>query len=138
MRSLIIGGTGFVGASLAELCFESGDEVVVTGREDGFTQIWVAPLSTAEQCGAPVAAQAHRLKFEADAFTARLGANAEFDPKQQLRVTYSSTVAPGSSEPLDGATSTQAGSEEKAHDFNSLDSFLKANCTSLTVSESEA
>jgi len=35
-------------------------------------------------------------KFEADAFTARLGANAEFDPKQQLRVTYSSTTTPGS------------------------------------------
>ena len=36
------------------------------------------------------------MAFEANAFTARLGANAEFDPQQQLRVTYSSTVAPGS------------------------------------------
>jgi GDP-4-dehydro-6-deoxy-D-mannose reductase len=33
VRSLIIGGTGFVGGALAELCSESGDEVVITGRE---------------------------------------------------------------------------------------------------------
>ena len=35
------------------------DFVVVTGREDGFTQIWVAPLNAPEQqeCSAPVAAQ---------------------------------------------------------------------------------
>ena len=82
------------------------DFVVVTGREDGFTQIWVAPLTTAEQCGAPVAAQAHRMKFEADAFTARLGANAEFDPKQQLRVTYSSTTTPGSTMQYDITSKT--------------------------------
>ena len=83
------------------------DYVVVTGREDGFTQIWVAPLKAApEACAAPVAAQAERLKFEADAFTARLGANAEFDLGGQLRVTYSSTVAPGSTMNYDLAQKT--------------------------------
>ena len=57
-------------------------------------------------CRAPVAAQAHRMQFEADAFTARLGANAEFDPQQQLRVTYSSTVAPGSTMQYDVTSKT--------------------------------
>ena len=84
------------------------DFVVVTGREDGFTQIWVAPLTASgdQECSAPVAAQAHRMQFEADAFTARLGANAEFDPQQQLRVTYSSTVAPGSTMQYDVTSKT--------------------------------
>ena len=84
------------------------DFVVVTGREDGFTQIWVAPLTASgdQECSAPVAAQAHRMTFEADAFTARLGANAEFDPQQQLRVTYSSTVAPGSTMQYDVTSKT--------------------------------
>ena len=46
------------------------------------------------------------MQFEADAFTARLGANAEFDPQQQLRVTYSSTVAPGSTMQYDVTSKT--------------------------------
>ena len=76
------------------------------------------------------------------------GTKREFSAATQARVTPNSgfsrartvieTVAPGSSEPEDGAASTQAGSDEKAHDCIASDSFLKANCTSLTVSESEA
>ena len=76
------------------------------------------------------------------------GTNKEFSAATQARFTPSSgfskartviaTVAPGSSEPLDGAASTQAGNEEKAHDCIASDSFLKTNWTSLTVSESEA
>ena len=76
------------------------------------------------------------------------GTNSELSAATQARFTPSSgfskartviaTVAPGSSEPLDGAASTQAGNEEKAHDCIASDSFLKANWTSLTVSESDA
>jgi len=74
------------------------DYLVVTGREDGFTQIWTVPLAAGDAtCGAPAAAApAHRLEFEAEAFTARLAANSEFDPKGVLRVTYGSTVSPSS------------------------------------------
>ena len=53
-------------------------------------------------------------------------------------LTVMDTVAPGSSEPEDGAASTQAGNEEKAHDCIASDSFLKTNWTSLTVSDNEA
>ena len=53
-------------------------------------------------------------------------------------LTVMDTVAPGVSAPEDGAASTQAGSDEKAHDCIASDSFLKTNWTSLTVSESEA
>ena len=52
--------------------------------------------------------------------------------------TVIATVAPGSSEPLDGAASTQAGNEEKAHDCIASDSFFKTNWTSLTVSDKDA
>ena len=76
------------------------------------------------------------------------GTNKELSAATQARFTPSSgfsnaltvmaTVAPGSSEPLDGAASTQAGSDEKAHDCIASDSFLKTNWTSLTVSDKDA
>ena len=76
------------------------------------------------------------------------GTNKEFSAATQARFTPSSgfsnaltvmdTVALGSSAPEDGAASTQAGSEEKAHDCIASDSFLKANWTSLTVSDKDA
>ena len=76
------------------------------------------------------------------------GTRSEFSAATQARFTPSSgfssarttieTVAPGASVPDEGAASTHAGNEEKAQLDRTSDSFLKANWTSLTVSESEA
>ena len=76
------------------------------------------------------------------------GTNKEFSAATQALLTPNSgfsrartvmdTAAPGSREPEDGAASTQAGSDEKAHDCIASDSFLKTNWTSLTVSDKDA
>ncbi|KAH8072562.1 serine-type exopeptidase [Aureococcus anophagefferens] len=75
------------------------DFVAVRGREDGFTQIWTVPLD-----GAVAAAPATRVKFDADAFTASLGANAEFDNGGVLRVRYGSVTTPSSTLDYDVAS----------------------------------
>ena len=76
------------------------------------------------------------------------GTNKEFSAATHALLTPSSgfssartvmeTAAPGSSEPEDGAASTQAGNEENAHDCIASDSFFKTNWTSLTVSDKDA
>ena len=63
------------------------DFVVVSGREEGFTQLWVVPLSDSS------AGEADRLSFEDDSFQAFMGTNHLFQTKT-LRVEYSSMVAP--------------------------------------------
>eukprot|EP00908_Phaeocystis_cordata_P019019 Transcript_30514.p1 GENE.Transcript_30514~~Transcript_30514.p1 ORF type:complete len:475 (+),score=229.44 Transcript_30514:1971-3395(+) len=64
--------------------------LAVSGREDGFTQLWVVPLDGA----GGAAADAHRLAFEDASFTAYLGNNELFEAGGKLRVEYSSMVSP--------------------------------------------
>ena len=81
---------------LAHSATRSLDEVAVfrsflavVGREDGFTQLWVAPLLANGGVGAP-----HRLAFEAASFTAGLATNRLFDSGGKLRVEYTSMTSP--------------------------------------------
>jgi len=98
------------------------DSVVVSGREDGFTQLWTVPLAAGDSLKA--AAPATRLSWEAEAFTARLGANAEFDNGGVLRVSYSSPVAPAST--LDYDLATGASTLVKAQPVPNYDASLYA------------
>ena len=68
------------------------DFLAVTGREGGFTQCWVVPL--APRGAAAAAAGAHRLAFDADAFTVGLASNLLFESGGKLRVDYSSMTSP--------------------------------------------
>mmetsp|Transcript_115184 Transcript_115184/g.215702 ORF Transcript_115184/g.215702 Transcript_115184/m.215702 type:complete len:794 (-) Transcript_115184:6-2387(-) len=65
--------------------------LVVTGREDGFTQLWVVPLAAAS---VNASSNAHRMAFDAEAFTATLARNKMFEPDGKLRVHYSSMTTP--------------------------------------------
>lgn len=76
--------------------------LAVEGRENGFTQVWLVPLDGAEaepstkgeSCSA--AGEAHRVRFEADAFTVEVwpSQNRLFASGGKLRVQYSSMVSP--------------------------------------------
>jgi oligopeptidase B len=74
------------------------DFAAVHGREDGFTQVWCVPLSKGGGGGGGggcVAVEdAHRMVFEAEAFTAEIASNRLFDPNGKLRVDYSSMTSP--------------------------------------------
>jgi len=65
-----------------------GGFLAVSGREEGFTQLWVVALREG------VAAGAHRLGFEDESFTAELGSNRLFEAAGRLRVEYSSMTSP--------------------------------------------
>lgn len=78
------------------------DFVAVTGREDGFTQIYAVPLATSS---ADATDGFTRLKFDADSFTAYLGDNREFD-QSKLRVRYGSVTTPSSTLDYDVASKT--------------------------------
>lgn len=67
--------------------------LAVAGREEGFTQVWVVPLAEGGG-GAAAASDATRLAFEADAFTATLARNDNFNAGGKLRVEYSSMTSP--------------------------------------------
>ena len=95
------------------------DFVAVRGREDGFTQIWTVPLD-----GAVAAAPATRVKFDADAFTASLGANAEFDNGGVLRVRYGSVTTPSST--LDYDVASKAFTTVKVQPVPNYDEALYA------------
>lgn len=69
-------------------CFK--DFVAVEGRSDGFTKVWVMEMGE----GARVKSY-HQVKFDTDACSCGLSANAEFDTKD-IRVGYSSLVDPPS------------------------------------------
>ena len=84
--------------------------LAVTGREAGFTQVWIVPLAESEPAAgaaggqgeggggeAPLvraATDAVRMEFDAEAFTAKLAKNDLFDPRGKLRVEYSSMTSP--------------------------------------------
>ena len=75
--------------------------LVVDGREDGFTQLWVVPLSSGEGPGedggspaAEASGDAERMVFDEESFTAHEATNKLFDPKGKLRVEYSSMTSP--------------------------------------------
>ena len=95
------------------------DFVAVRGREDGFTQIWTVPLD-----GAVAAAPATRVTFDADAFTASLGANAEFDNGGVLRVRYGSVTTPSST--LDYDVASKAFTTVKVQPVPNYDEALYA------------
>lgn len=65
--------------------------LAVSGREDGFTQLWVVPLlANSNDAGS----DAHRMVFDADAFEASLAENKIFESNGKLRVQYSSMTSP--------------------------------------------
>ncbi|KAL1508575.1 hypothetical protein AB1Y20_004674 [Prymnesium parvum] len=69
------------------------DFLVVSGREDGFTQLWVVSLAAATHPPQALAA-AYRLSFDAESFTAHESGNLLFDPAGKLRLEYTSMVSP--------------------------------------------
>ena len=78
----------------------------VSGREDGFTQVWIVPLADGT-ASCVAAGEAHRMAFEAESFTASLSGNRLFDPAGgALRVEYSSMTAPRSLLEYDTAAQT--------------------------------
>ena len=71
----------------------------MTGREDGFTQVWVVPLTSEgldASTGGVASGDTHRLSFSEDSFTAGLWVNDLFACDGKLRVGYSSMVTPRS------------------------------------------
>jgi len=77
--------------------------VVVSGREEGFTQLWIVPLAAN---GVEAASDARRMAFEADAFAASVASNKLFECDGKLRVEYSSMIAPPALLEYDITTST--------------------------------
>lgn len=74
-----------------ETCAAFDDFIVISGREGGFTQLWVVPLSADD---GTASADAYRLKFEAPSFTAYLGDNKLFEAGGKLRIEYTSMTSP--------------------------------------------
>ena len=66
------------------------DFLAVSGREGGFTQLWIVALGD----GGGGGGEAHRIGFEDDSFTAYLGSNRLFGAEGKLRLEYSSMVSP--------------------------------------------
>ena len=85
--------------------FAFDDFVAVTGREGGFTQIWVVRVDSATGGAASVA---QRLGFEEEAFTAEVWGvdNRLFACDGRLRIEYSSMTAPRSIREYDVASRT--------------------------------
>jgi len=101
--SVVAGGDGVAAAPqvLAHTAARSLDSVsafgsflAVEGREDGFTQLWIVPLDCSSPAGGVAAADAHRMSFEAESFTASLSTNHLFEADDKLRVEYSSMTSP--------------------------------------------
>jgi len=95
------------GAAMLEgvTCFK--DHLVLHGRANGYTKVWVAPFASADtaSAAAPVAAGVHEVAFPDAACDCGVGPNKEFD-SPVVRLSYSSLVAPPSA--LDYTPATRA------------------------------
>jgi oligopeptidase B len=79
---------------LGAYCFK--DYLVLSGREDGLTRIWILHLSRDSQTGKVDVAKAQRVEFEEEAYEVNFSSRNKIFDTDSFRVIYSSMVTPDS------------------------------------------